>query len=141
MDKMTLLFKTIILISLPVMLITIQVEAQFGLPIFPGFGLPPQPQPPTFNGPFRFPSRIYGENSFGSPIGTAPSYNSWPFPPQYGSNRYISRPPSPARQCRTSGACKQIDYGTTLSPTAKMISTTPPPVASAPTTMRTTTGV
>lgn len=44
------------------------------------------------------------------------------------------KPPSPARQCRSSGACKEIDHGTTLATTWKMETTTVP--TTVPTTLR-----
>jgi len=120
----------IIVVSTVLLTLTSQIDAQFDLPDlrFPDFGLGlPQPGQPLFSSPLRLPpitTDLYtGTNMFGRlPLFSAPS---WPSP----INRYSSQPPSPARQCRFSGACTPVDFGTTLAPASKVIEVTPlPPV-------------
>lgn len=125
-----------------------QTRAQFGLPMFPGggaslnLGLPSRPSRPASifgMSPFRFGSSTFNDNSFGVPPPPPPpplASNSFPFGSwsspwssagsgsTYTHYGQAPRPQSPARQCRSSGQCKQIDFGTTMQPSAKMIPTT-----------------
>lgn len=63
-------------------------------------------------------------------------YSSYPHAP-FANYNSAPKPASPARQCRSSGACKQIDHGTTLPTTWRVETTTilaPTTTRSAPTT-------
>ena len=102
-----------------------------GLPSFPSIRLPPQPSLGSFN-----------------PFSSLPSPASWLRPPSFPgfSSAFPStsfqprRPPSPARQCRLTGACKQVDHGTTLPASWTVpITTTMTPQPTTTTVIRSTT--
>lgn len=103
--------------------------------------------------PFMFPSSSLSNsaNGFGLSHYRVPTSNlgfpgtnafapSWmnPRPPSYNTyNQYtrpISRPASPARQCRNNKLCQDSGEGTTLSTTWRLVTTTPMPTTSTTTT-------
>lgn len=118
------------------------VNAQFG---FPGAFPSPYMSGPSFSRPVMSPpfqpvrrplfsplsnDNLHPPNWFSGPILRTPyTYNQ----PTYGYYN-APKPASPARQCRSSGACKEIDHGTTLATTWKMETTTVP--TTIPTTFR-----
>lgn len=125
------------------------VNAQFGFPsAFPSpymsgpspFARPPMLSAPPFppvRGPSLFPTLSNDHLNIMRPTSwlRTPSLRT---PYTYDQSPYgyysLPKPPSPARQCRSSGACKEIDHGTTLATTWKMETTTVP--TTIPTTAR-----
>lgn len=95
-----------------------QGAAQF----MPSFGLPSYGvSRPGFLNP-RIPPRVEPYSPYNRWPPMAPIYPTYTYQPQY----YRPRPPSPARQCRHAGACRELDHGTTLASNWKIETTTTP---------------
>lgn len=96
--------------------------AQYGSFMFPSYNMPPgfldsrmpHRMEPHFSHNFWPPSR---------PLLRRPPYSSYLRPPIYAQ----PRPPSPANQCRITGACREVYHGTPLPTTWRIQTTTPIP--------------
>jgi len=87
--------------------------------------------PAQFNSPFMIPPYGFGSPSLRAP----PLFSNVPFYPQpawsrpsYPAASYYRAPlpPSPVRQCRSNGACRELDHGTTLANSWRIQTTTTP---------------
>lgn len=129
---MHIYYRNLLLISLFLYAATDWPSAmcQFGSLMFPSYGnFNPYGNPLGFQPPVRQPSPF--SNNFAQPPyspWSRPSLGAFPGLSYPQNNPPVARPASPARLCRTSGACKELDHGTTLATTWRIRTTTPAPI-------------